>query len=193
MRFGDRLNMDSPSRWRRRNVQYLKSLRDQGLSHKDPLVRHFGRDVFHDGEIRIENLDLGRRQVTLALRNVYAVDQVVNELTRDDRRTTRLDKQDFVTRVRLEDLTRFSASWKEPTGQLEYQCAELGKVEGLYTLQIRCRGERGRIGIVGAVFLRAWIEDISPRLRKYVSGHKAREILGLKKSEWDEAYHKLHR
>src|SRR5258706_14857521 len=155
MRFGDRFNWDSPSRWRRRNVQYHKALREQGLSYKDPLIRYFGREVFHDGEIRIENLDLGRRQVTLALRNVYAVNQVVNELRREGHRTRILNKQDFVTLVRLENLKHFSVSWKYPTGHLEYECAELGKVDGLYTIQIRCRGDRGQIGIISTIFRRA--------------------------------------
>lgn len=191
MRFGDRLNCDSLARWRRRNLQYHKNLQDQGLSYKDPLIPYFGREVFHDGEICIKHLELDRRQVTLSLRNMYAVDRIVDERTRQGRPIRNLNKKDFVTLVRLENLAQFSVSWKERTGPLEYECAELGKVDGLYTLQIRCRDERGQICVMSAVFLSAWIEDISLRLRKYVSGPKVREILRLKKREWDQVFRKL--
>jgi hypothetical protein len=193
MRFGNRLESDSIHRWRRRELLYQKSLREQGLTYRDTLIPYFGREVFHDGEIYIKDLNLEKRQVTLSLRNVSAVDQVVDELMRQGRSTKSFNKYDFVTRVRLDAVTKFSVSWKQPAGVLEYVCAEVGKVAGRYSLKIRCRGERGEIGIVSVVFLKAWIEDISPRIRKYVSGTKAREILSLSKSAWDESYRRLQK
>lgn len=143
MRCGNRLNLSSLTRWRRRNLEYHTTLREQSLSHNNPLVAYFGREVFHDGVVLIKNLDLKRGHVTLVLRNVHAVNRVVKEMARQNRRTKRLLRSDFVTLVRFEGLTEFQMSPKKPVAVLEYECAELGRKNGRYSLEIRCRRERG--------------------------------------------------
>lgn len=117
--------------------------------------------------MRVLRVALARREVVLQLRNVHAVNAVVESFRRSNAGSMpTLKRRDFLTRVRLLGLTEFRVTARESGGPAYYHHAEIGRKGGKLSLRIRFLCGSGW-GTLWSVFESAGIEDIAPRLGRY--------------------------
>lgn len=176
MRFGNRLNYDSPIRWKRKNKLYLSQLRAQGISFQTNLFRYFAGEVFHDGEVTIRQCDLRSGLVVLQFRNVFALNQVAAKLRKKGQRRPKIDPEDFSTLVTFEGVTNLNvtfAKWRD----VVYQCAEIGRRGHDYRLEVRLHGGNQVVGYLRLSFSKVSFENISTNLSKYLAGASASKVL----------------
>lgn len=168
MQFGDRISARSPQVIARRRANYLRHLTTLSLNTKGDLYRYFGGDVFHDGQLRIHDINLGLRRVQMSIENVYALDQVCNHLIKagaDFR--NRLDRSDFVTEVVFEGIDRLAVRLHEPLREALYYCSEIQVCKNVFSLRFFLVPVRQRRGELRIDFSELRVQDISKRLLKY--------------------------
>ena len=177
MKFGDRLNGASIGQWQRQNQKYLKHLHSQGISRAHPLYPYFAAEVFHDSELAIGHLDMKNSELRLQLKNVYAIDAVCDFMIKNNcSGRNEVHDADFYTSITFRGLTHFSLDCANQGGALHYQCGELRRHRNALGLEILSMDARRKPGSIKIVFFDAEIEDISPRLKKYV-GREARSFI----------------
>ena len=165
---------------------YSKGLKDQGLSPTHPLYRYFVNELFHDGDLFIRNVDPVAHQVVLNLSNVWAMDKVSDYLTqmekaigevRVGKRKRKTLASDYRADVTFRDVSHFSLNLGQCEGALDYQCCRLRRIKGKNVLDIRFIDQRSRAGFISITFADVSIENIAPRLRKYLQGKTPKGIV----------------
>ena len=161
----------------RRWLRYWRHLADVGFTANDPIYRLFAADVFHDGEIRIKGIDLGKRNVTMEFRNVYAVDQVHSHLKDKGIDDPPIDRRDFRTGIRFQEVELFGCKLQRPTRPVFYQISELTRAGSSVRLKIGYLSE-WKESLIEIVFGAAEVEDITPKIQKYLGkAVNAQEII----------------
>ena len=169
MRFGNRFVISKGNLHRERWDRYWRYLDEIGFSKSDPLYRLFGGEVFHDGEISLDQIRLTDGVVILQLRNVHAVDEVDALLrSRKGKKTPTLNLADFRTKVTFRGVKRLEISFKHTSRELYYYCAELGRRGEDVLLKIYFVDGNEKPDSLKLVFESVDVEDIGKRLKRYL-------------------------
>jgi len=171
-KFGDRLNCTSSMIYPlRAQIRFLRFLINQGFTKSNDLIRYFYFDLFHDGPIRIAELDLGKSVVTMIFRNVAALDAMY-----DTFKDNSYNPEDFATTVKFSGVSKFQTVGLLTITEPLYYSSEFRRNRGGYDLAIHVIDARahGRIGAIRVSFKTVTVENISRKLWKYV--HRRNDI-----------------
>ncbi len=169
MRFGNRFVISRGNLHRERWDRYWRHLDELGFSKNDPLYRLFGGEVFHDGEISIDQIRLIDGVVILQLRNVHAVDEVDRLLhARKGKKTPKLKLADFRTKVTFRGVKHLELRLKRAAKEFYYYCAELDRRGDDIQVTIYFIAADEDPGWIKILFESADFEDISGRLKRYL-------------------------
>jgi hypothetical protein len=188
-RFGDRVNWTwSIVRPTLAQIKFLQFLRRQGFTGKEDVFRYFYFGIFHDGVIRIDEIDATRGTVKLALFNEFLY---LEAKTRSKRR---LSPKHFFRVFTFEGVSAFEIRHSSPVLEPIYYSAEFWKEHGHLHLVIHFENRVNYIGAITIEFTTVHADDPSDYLRRYGFTNKdlewwlARKTPSLKDSmrDWRE-------
>ncbi len=164
----------------RREARYFEHLIRSGFTLGDLPYRVFTFDSFHDGEVLLRGVRLASRTVTVSFRNVYAIDSTARARAEAGLPRAKLRRQDFRTRIIFHGVRRIALP-DVPSGNLWYHCSNLFRENGGYRLAIQVWGRR-EYGVLSISFAEIEVEDIAPKIAKYLPvGTEAARHLGYAK------------
>jgi hypothetical protein len=164
-----RMSCDDSKR-KKANAEYAAALRQVGVPIKQREFAFFFWEVFHDSEIEVRRVDLCNRVVTLALRNVFAIDRVTHFQSERGLRCS-VDRRRFITEIDFRGVQELRIRYGQNREPL-YHHSRLGKRGELFTLEI-FGPDSLRASIVSMCFTRMKVSDISGAIKRYIGGSHA--------------------
>ena len=175
----------------RREARYFEHLTRSEFTLGDLPYRVFTFDSFHDGEVLLRGVRLASRTVTMSFRNVFAVDSVDRAREETGLPRCKFRRGDFQTKIIFHGVRRILLP-DVPSGNLLYHCSNLFRENGEYRLAIQVWGRR-EYGVLSISFAEIDVEDIAPKIAKYLpAGTGAARHLGYAK-EGPRYYAELQR
>ncbi len=173
LQFPSSITAPSAESRRHRLRKYFEHLGRQGFVTDHPLYRFFAAEVFHDSPLMRPSFSFARGEITLRLRNVFAIDKVGTETSAKSIRPPATVRRDFSTQIIFRGVRTMSLPVPPAGTGLKYVACNVFRIASHYRIDILARGANPSETVIFRIhFGEVTVEDIAPKIAKYIAPAK---------------------